>query len=140
VSQTLLVLWGNPTVHCGNPLPSRKITTIEGGGWPVLHVGLALPTTLLPSACTTQHRLRPSASRQGEAKRKEGNPDQAAPAHGGRYIRVSHDVPGKLPVVAAVLSVNSRALRKMTHRRGDARAALGELAQRMLPSWGGEYA
>jgi hypothetical protein len=45
-----------------------------------------------------------------------------------------------MPVVAAVLSVDSGALRKMTHRHGDAGAALGELAPRMLPSWGGEYA
>ena len=37
-----------------------------------------------------------------------------------------------LPLVAALLGVNMSALRKMAHRHGDSRAALGELALRML--------
>jgi hypothetical protein len=48
--------------------------------------------------------------------------------------------PENLPAVAALIGVNSGALRKMMHRHGGARAALGELALRMLPARGGEYA
>jgi hypothetical protein len=44
------------------------------------------------------------------------------------------------PVGAALLGSTSEAVRKMAHRHGDARAALGELALRMLPSRGGEKA
>jgi hypothetical protein len=45
---------------------------------------------------------------------------------------------GNLPVVAALLGINSEALRKMAHLHGDAPAAFGELALWMLPSWGGQ--
>jgi hypothetical protein len=43
-----------------------------------------------------------------------------------------------LQVVAALLGVNSEALRKMANRHGDAPAAFGELALWMLRSWGGQ--
>jgi hypothetical protein len=45
-----------------------------------------------------------------------------------------------LLVVAALLGVNSEALRKMAHRPGDAPAAFGGLALCMLPSRGGQWA
>jgi hypothetical protein len=45
-----------------------------------------------------------------------------------------------LPVVAALLAINSERLRKMAHLHGDAPPAFGGLAMCMLPSWDGQWA